>query len=80
VPGYSLVHWLGRDGTPILSTDLVEALASTLGLALAAGVPVQVVHDEARAAARLLPPTPRHDDPDTNTQAEPPRIERETGE
>ncbi len=49
-------------------------------LALAAGVPVQVVHDEARAAARLLPPTPRHDDPDTNTQAEPPRIERETGE
>lgn len=38
VPGYSLVHWLGRDGTPILSTDLVEALASTLGLALAAGV------------------------------------------
>jgi iron(III) transport system permease protein len=38
VPGYSLVHWLGRDGAPILSTDLVTALASTLGLALAAGL------------------------------------------
>lgn len=30
-------------------------------LALAAGVPVQVVHDEARAAARLLPETPRQE-------------------
>jgi len=49
-------------------------------LALSAGVSVQVVHDEARAAARLLPPTPRQDDPADKTQADLTPNGRETGE
>jgi uncharacterized protein (DUF111 family) len=49
-------------------------------LALSVGVSVQVVHDEARAAARLLPPMPRQDDPADKTQADLTPNERETGE
>jgi uncharacterized protein (DUF111 family) len=49
-------------------------------LALAAGVPVQVVYDEARHAARLLPPTPRQTDAGMNAQRDITNEERETGE
>ena len=49
-------------------------------LALAAGVSVQVVHDEARAAARLLPMTPRQDREDTGGPCAAGNGERETGE
>lgn len=38
VPVYSIGHWLGKDGAPIVSADLVHAMTSTIGLALAAGV------------------------------------------
>ena len=49
-------------------------------LALAAGVPVQVVHDEARAAARLLPESPRHERGETHAPCDAGNDDRETGE
>jgi uncharacterized protein (DUF111 family) len=49
-------------------------------LALAAGVPVQVVYDEAQLAARLLPPAPRQAEADVTTQRNMANEERETGE
>lgn len=49
-------------------------------LALAAGVPIQVVYDAAQQAARNLPPTPRQHELDTTTQADVAPGERETGE
>ncbi len=49
-------------------------------LALAAGLPIQVVYDAAQQAARTLPPTPRQSDPRIKTQADRAQGERETGE
>jgi hypothetical protein len=48
-------------------------------LASAAGVPVQVVYDEARAAARLLPETRRQERGDTHGPCDAGNEERETG-
>jgi hypothetical protein len=49
-------------------------------LSLAAGVPVRVVYDEARAVARLLPETPRQECEDAPKRWAEERGERETGE
>ncbi len=49
-------------------------------LALAAGVPIQVVYDAAQQAARKLPPTPRQNEAGMTTPATSPEGERETGE
>jgi uncharacterized protein (DUF111 family) len=49
-------------------------------LALAAGVPVHVVYDDARQAARLLPPTPRAAHEGINKPCERKHGPRETGE
>jgi uncharacterized protein (TIGR00299 family) protein len=49
-------------------------------LALAVGVPIQVVYDAAQQAARNLPPTPRQHDAGMNSQADVTPGERETGE
>ncbi len=38
VPAYSLVHWLGRGGAPVLDGSVLLSLGSTVGLALAAGI------------------------------------------
>lgn len=38
VPLYAVAHWLGHDGSAVVSSGLLEALASTLGLALATGL------------------------------------------
>jgi len=49
-------------------------------LALAGGVPIQVVYDAAQQAARNLPPTPRQTSTDMKTEADVAQGERETGE
>jgi uncharacterized protein (TIGR00299 family) protein len=49
-------------------------------LALAGGVPIQSVYDEAQQAARLLPPTPRQADPSTSARREKTHEDRQTRE